>query len=133
MPETEEQVKNDFPKSELVQQINKIADSDKASTENTAKLVYKWTINSTLTPNDIDSQHNVSMQDKDQKEEDGGDGFLGSLKNTWIKVENFANDVGSWMNDHLAGGSADEKRMFQFKLSPQNEYVKVFDLSLIHI
>lgn len=127
MPETEKQVRNRFPDSDFVISINKIADSDKASTENTASLVLKWVTNSTLTPNDIDTQHNVSKQDKEQKDEDGKKGFLGSLKNTWIKVENFANDVENWMNDHLMGGSADEKRMYQFKLSPQAEYVKVFD------
>ena len=64
MPTTEDEVRTGIVKSSMVMDLNKIAQSDKTSSDNTARLVVKWLVNDTLTPNDINSQHNVSNQDK---------------------------------------------------------------------
>ena len=127
MPESEKDVYNKVPTSDLVENINKVAGANKANSLNSAQLVIKWFSNRTLTPNDIDSQHHVSDSDKGKEQTKGKGGFTGWAQDTWIKTKNIAKEVGSWLDQVTTGGKHDAKRMYQFKLSPGADSVKVFD------
>lgn len=127
MPESEKDVYNKVPTSDLVENINEVAGANKANSLNSAQLVIKWFSNRTLTPNDIDSQHHVSDSDKGKEQTKGKGGFTGWAQDTWIKTKNIAKEVGSWLDQVTTGGKHDAKRMYQFKLSPGADSVKVFD------
>lgn len=122
LPKGEIEVTKNMPNSEFVKNINKIGDQadqyqsndSNAKETSSVNLVLKWMANSKLTPADIDSQHSVSNEDKGKKKDENA--VVGAFK-----------DFGAMVKGLFGSEKADQKRLFQFKLAPGKESVKVFD------
>lgn len=127
-PKNRDEVIDKYPTNDFVKSINNVgAKGGNDASKNSIQLVFKWIGSTTITPEYIDSQYDVSKIDKkDSKDSDNKDDKKN--KGLFSSIASAIHDVyeaGKSLFNGIVGH--ENKRMFQFKLSPEHDGVTVLN------